>query len=372
MSTIQACLDRLQQNSPHLDNRDDRFSEAVNRLGSSSGLYLSYDATEGWSVVPFNCIERFFRWAIGLVFGWHSSTHLATIATKLEDSPDVPLILRNKIIACWNKTYPGKACPLSASVHAEVVTPTNNQVESESSGLDPLPSPRESNVPQPDLAPASGSLPSLEEALSQWELGLQRFAEAHRELLHQQHLEDQRQHQLKLQQIQETERLRQLAPDPDKPLFVRTLRGKELDPGARVVDEDFLAGASDPSEGVAGYYQLRDLDKNPSYSYEYAFISNDEYALRWNQGNTKKMCGGEWEIMHDDKQARLILGWLPKTVEGGDVITTSLLPDSPAVFTYLVNNLIDRGCKVQEEVEFTLEKEFMGRRLRITRPAGVS
>lgn len=62
------------------------------RLGQSSGIYLSFEAGKGWSLIRLNCIERIFRW-----LGAYRSTHLKIVAAQIRKEADVPAALAAKI-----------------------------------------------------------------------------------------------------------------------------------------------------------------------------------------------------------------------------------------------------------------------------------
>ena len=91
-------LNEIQQNytqlGPNFEN-----------LGKSESLYLQFDGE--WSVVQLNCFERFLRW-----LGFYASTQLETIAHRLNLESEVPEVLVDKVISCWNRAYPTTSCPL--------------------------------------------------------------------------------------------------------------------------------------------------------------------------------------------------------------------------------------------------------------------
>lgn len=72
------------------------------KIGTRNWTYLSWDWFQGWDVIKFEgflgVFQQFFR-----KLGFYSSTHLKTIAHRIEVETDVPQALLNKIRACWQK-----------------------------------------------------------------------------------------------------------------------------------------------------------------------------------------------------------------------------------------------------------------------------
>ncbi len=68
------------------------------KLGKTNGLFLKYDVKEGWSLKKLGCFGQLFRWC-----GCFKNTRLGWIDFQLNRAENVPVALKAKIQASWEK-----------------------------------------------------------------------------------------------------------------------------------------------------------------------------------------------------------------------------------------------------------------------------